>query len=222
MTSPCDQPGLSRKAQTFIAALFLTQFFVVCAVKITKGIAPEILWTSHVSLLLATIGIAIRNPLLITTAFASICVLHFLWLVDFVAGFTTGTFPLAATVYLEQADLQTWLATLHHFYLAPILVWVIFKTRRCPIEAIPLACAVFVFITAICHAATPPHLNVNYTYGINNPFEQAWIMQLNRLPKQYYLLLLNGFVAGVCNTPPVLAMRAAMKTRTDLVPTPAI
>jgi len=121
----------------WIGAALLVHFAVVCAVKAAKGCPEEILWMSHVGLLLAGLGLVGRSTLLVCTALLCILLLHGLWVFDCVAWWMGGSFPLSITSYLEEADAWVWLGTAHHFYLAPLLVVLVLVRRSMPRHSFP-------------------------------------------------------------------------------------
>jgi len=121
----------------WIGAVLLVHFAAVCAVKVAKGRPEEILWMSHVGLLLAGLGLVGRSALLVCTALLCILLLHALWVFDCVSWWIGGSFPLGITGYLEEADTWVWLGTAHHFYLAPLLVVLVLVRRSMPRHSLP-------------------------------------------------------------------------------------
>ncbi len=213
MTMGVSAGGKGFSSDRLVAVLLFAQFAVVCVVKVSKGLTLELVWLSHVSLLLAAVGMWTRHTVVLATAFSCVCTLHTLWCIDCLWGLSTGTFPFSATRYLDGADLSTWLATLHHFYLTPVLAWALIRQRQCPLIAVGTAATLWLVLTLICHAATPTHLNINYAHGLNNPFGYHWLACINRMHKSLYLLVLNGFIFVFCLTPPIVVVRAILGLR---------
>jgi hypothetical protein len=188
----------------WIGAALLVHFVVVCAVKISSGRGEEILWMSHVGLLMAGLGLVSRSVLMATTALTCVLVLHGLWLLDCLCWWTFGVFPLGATNYLVHADAWDWVATAHHFYLAPLLVVIVLRHRQWPDETLLGATAAYLFLSAISRAVTTPAANINYAFGVLTALDHPLVDLANRLPGSLYMLGLNAFVCALVFGPPAL------------------
>jgi hypothetical protein len=148
-----------------LGGLLLIHFVIVCAIKTARGVPDEILWMSHIGLLLAGIGLVFRNATLLAATTIAIFVLHALWLGDCVAWLVTGHFPLGISTYLRDADAWVWLATAHHFYLIGLLPWCVTGRALGRPEALLLAVALYLSLTVASRAFTDPGLNVNFAFG---------------------------------------------------------
>ncbi len=204
--SPEYTPSLGPGAR-YVGWFLLAHFALVCGVKIAAGRAGDIAWMSHVGLLMAALGLLGRSSLLIAAALINVLALHGLWLADCLTWLATGRFPLGITNYLPHADAWTWLSTLHHFYLAPLLLVVTYRTGERRPEALLLAIAVYLALTLFSHAALPVAANINYAFRV--PVAHGvWLVDWgNQQPGAIYLPGLNLFVALVMFTPAYLLMR---------------
>ncbi|HRX84404.1 MAG TPA: hypothetical protein P5572_05230 [Phycisphaerae bacterium] len=202
-----DPLRLRKSTRRTIGGLMLAHFGLVCVVKIAAGIAGEILWMSHIGLLMAAAGLLLDRPLLVATALIDVLVLHGLWLADCLGWALGGDFPLGITTYLRTAGWTTWAATAHHFYLVPLLL-VLVRPRavRTP-DALLAATAVYLGLTVISRACVSPALNVNFAFGVNFGPQVPLLAWGNRQPGSVYLPLLNAFVAFVMFTPAFIVLR---------------
>lgn len=125
----------------------------------------EGLWLSHLSLLLAGLGFALGSAALLAGTLVGIFVFHSLWCFDALAWLATGRFPMGITYYLEHATPAQWLATLHHFFLFPLLAVVLLGARAFRFAAWPTACAAFAIAVLVSRALTPEAANVNGAFG---------------------------------------------------------
>jgi len=198
---------LSTPTRRALGGLMLAHFGLIVAVKIATGVAGEILWMSHIGLLLAAVGLLLDSPLLVATALIDVLVLHGLWLTDCIAWMLTGVFPLGITTYLRTAGAATWAATAHHFYLVPLLLGIVRpRAVRTP-DTLLAAIAVYLLLTVISRACVQPALNVNFAFGVNFGPQVPLLEWGNRQPGTIYLPLLNAFVAVVMLTPAFIFLR---------------
>ncbi len=204
---------IEGRAGRWLGALFVIQFVVVCGIKTYKGVAPEILWMSHTSLLCAGVGLLARSRFLVGTAYVAIFCLHTMWLVDCLTLIVTGRSPLAITAYLAEADRWSWVATSHHFYLAPALAVAVYRVRSLPATCLLGAVAMYMVLTVVCRAVSPRGLNVNYAYGVGASPRWELIDRINLLPDTVYLLVLNAGVALLFFLPAFAGIRLLMARR---------
>jgi hypothetical protein len=175
-----------------LAGVGLTLHFVfVCAAKILSERPDQVWWVSHISLAIAAVGLIFRSRLLVATALTNVLVLHLLWLIDFTCWRLSGRFAFAMTSYLNTDDWCVWLTTTHHFYLAPLLLFVFLRDRSYPRESWLLSATVFVFLSIISRGFLMPVENINYAFFVPEPLEAWGLGFLNRVPASYYLVILN-------------------------------
>ena len=202
-----DRSGPCGRRGRWLGALFACQFVLVIGVKSHQQLLPEIWWMSHVGLLIAAIGLLIQRDLWVTTALTGIAVLHAIWVADCLAWMVTDQSPLGATAYLHGAGVWTWLATSHHFFLAPLLATVIARCRRWPAETLPAAIALFLLLTVVSRAALLPAFNINYAFGVLTAWDHPVTNWINRCHGSIYMLGLNAFVTLFMFVPVHLAGR---------------
>lgn len=198
----------SPRLRRVLGTVLLLHFLAVCAVKIGCGLAGEILWMSHIGLLLTAYGLLSNRPLLLATALVDVLVLHGLWLADFLVWRATGAFPLGVTRYLVTATGWTWLATAHHFYLVPLLLALVRRRAVRAPETLLAAIAMYLLLTVLSRALVPPALNVNFAYGVPTATSVPLVAWGNLQPGAVYLPALNAFVALFMFTPVYLLLRA--------------
>lgn len=183
--------AVSSNVARCIGMLLLAHFVVVFSIKVSRGLHEDLFWLSHVALFAAGVGMLWRSVLLIATALTSVLALHTIWLCDFIGFALHGESPLGITAYLENGDFWTYAATVHHFYLAPLLLFVFAKTRRIPRETFLLSAAEFLLLTVMSRVALSPSNNVNYAHGLLSAVLNPLLDQINLLPGGAYLLVLN-------------------------------
>jgi hypothetical protein len=148
-----------------LGAALATAYVYVAAVWLASARPEEGLWLSHLSLLLAGIGFATGSAALLGGTLVGIFVFHSLWCFDAVVWLLAGRFPMGITYYLEGATVAQWLATLHHFFLFPLLAQALLRTRAFGRSAWPMACALFALAVALSRALTPEAANVNGAFA---------------------------------------------------------
>ena len=190
-----------------LGAILLLHFLVVCGIKWGQGGPAEILWMSHIALLLTGLGLCLRSPRLVATALVAVLIPHAIWLFDCGVGMTLGRFPLGICAYLESADWWTWIATLHHFYLVPLLLFLFARVRRVPREAFLAAVALFLYLTVVGRVCLPPMNNVNYAFLLLPGVDLPAVHWFNGLPRGLYLLALNAVMGGLVFLPTALLLK---------------
>lgn len=203
--SPPEAQLLPGRLDRWMGYALLAHFAAICTIKVLTGCGEEILWMSHVGLLMTGVGLVSRSILLVTTALTCILVLHSLWLADCISWWVTGVFPLGIATYLPEADAWIWVATAHHFYLAPLLLVIVLRNRQWPEETLLAAAAVYLFLTVISRAVLTPGANVNYAFGLLTAIDHPLVDLADRVPGSIYLLGLNSFVCTFMFAPVALA-----------------
>lgn len=210
-------------AQRLIGVALLLHFATIVAIKVSTGQEPELLWISHVALLMAGVGLVVGSWMLWTAALTSVFLVHVLWLFDLSCWIVLGWFPLQACHYLAEGGIATWIATLHHFYLIPVLLILFLRQRQYSLEAPLIASAVFVYLTIVCRAFLPPGSNINFAYEMTSATRNPVTLWLNSLPDAMYLPGLNAVASGLFVLPAALLLwrlsRPAGERRTS--PNPA-
>lgn len=168
----------------------MIHFVLVCFVKRDSGQGEELAWISHVALLVAGVGLFLCSRLLVRAALVAILVPHGLWLFDCLTWLVADVFPLKLTCYLAEANTTDWLATAHHFYLAPLLLWLVVRFRLRAQEAPWAALAGYVTLICSSRAILPPSMNINWAFGLFPESDWPLVHRVNRLPDGFYMLLL--------------------------------
>lgn len=181
--------------------VFACQWVFTCILKFAEGTPHELLWLSHVALLLSAVGGLLNRGLVIQTALVAVLGPHAVWLGDFFSSRVLGASPLAVTAYLTDAPWWVWVGTAHHFYLAPTLVWLVTRQDRLYRTALWMASILLLYLTVLSRAFLPVSSNVNYAFGLFSPAEPGLFDSLNRLPESAYLLVLNAGVTLMLFTP---------------------
>lgn len=185
----------------------------VIVVKVCHGTPWQLLWFCHVSLALAAIGLLTRSKLILATALTNVFVLHSLWIIDFTIGCATGSFPIAFSEYARDLDGWDWIASLHHLYLLPLLLWLFWRERDYPREAWLISATLFVLLLLPCRGLLSPAQNVNYAYFIPETLELYGASTLNQLPGDLYLFGLHVVVNVLAFFPAASALNAFARIR---------
>jgi len=193
-----------------VGALLLAQFAVTAIIKFNKGLGDDVLWMSHMSLVIAGAGLIMRRPWLVAAALTGILFTHSLWLFDLTAWLLGFGFPLRISHYMEGASLSTWVSTGHHLYVLPFLLWIVLRRGRYPWGALPAIMLIFVALTAMSYWFTDPARNVNRVHGIEPDFGFPPFIWANELREDapnglrgnaVYLLALNALSAAILFIP---------------------
>jgi hypothetical protein len=140
-------------------------YLYVAGVWLASDRPEEGLWLSHLSLLLAGIGYTVGSATLLGGTLVGIFLFHALWCVDAVGWLATGRFPMGITYYLERATAAQWLATIHHFFLFPLLALTLLRAREFRRAAWPMACLLFALAVSLARVLTPAAANVNGAFA---------------------------------------------------------
>lgn len=213
-------PSASRLVQggrsisgVLIGSLLLVHFVGLVVLKSSRGLGFELLWISHASLLLGGVAMLIGSARLVAAAFASIAVLHAIWIFDAACGVLLGRFPLGLTTYLLSADAAVLAATSHHLYLVPVLgLWLARRGPGCDEPGIlgcaALSSAMFVILTLACRLLTPAPPNINFSHAVAPGSEIAVLRWFNRQSGAVYLP-----IHGACTIVAAIAPGAVLACR---------
>lgn len=197
----------NERIRRSIGLLLLFHFTLVGIIKLTGGEGEELWWLSHIALALAGVGLLADSRLLIATALTSVLGLQAIWIVDCAIGLTTGSFPLGVTTYIQHADVLDWIATAHHFYLAPLLLTLVIRARRYPDAAVALTVGLFAVLTLVSRMWLDPGENINAAYALLPGVDEWLFRQINALPGPAYLFTLNVLACGVMFFPAAMLLR---------------
>lgn len=166
----------SRPLSRWIGLLMAMHFAIICIIKTQLGLADEIWWMSHIALAIGATGLMLRRPTLTATALCCVLVPHALWLFDAACGLLIGHFPFGITAYLVDATGSMWIATAHHFYLAPVLYISLLRERANSDAALLLAMVLTLIALTVSRFGLPAAFNVNQAHQA----VPAWSAQLIR------------------------------------------
>ncbi len=175
----------------FIGGFLLLNFLIVVLVKFQLGRTQELLWLSHVALVMAGIGFMFGRNLFVYTAATSIFLPHLIWLSDFTCWLLWGSNPLGITTYLNNANIWIWFGTLHHFYLLPVLTVLILRNGRYPLIALPVAIATYLYLTLFSRMFSHSAFNINYAFNFLPGLDAPLLNWFNQLPVHIYIIALN-------------------------------
>lgn len=207
-----------------LGMLLGVHFLFACTVKISHGTPWQLLWFCHISLAVAAIGFLTESKLLRATALTNVLVLHSLWIIDFIYGTLTGTFPFAFSAYVAEVDIWNWIVSLHHLYLLPLLIWSFWRDTDYPREAWLLSATSFVVVMLACRGLLSPVQNVNYAYYIPDSLQVSGLSTLNQLPSEFYLIGVHVVANVVAFFPAAFVLNAIAQLRRQFssrLPVPA-
>ncbi|GMU22956.1 MAG: hypothetical protein AMXMBFR13_30400 [Phycisphaerae bacterium] len=207
MFPPSGKRVLGGRLHMWIGAALLCHFAGLCTIKLAFGITHEIWWMSHLALLLGGAGLLLRSVPVVATALTAILMPHIIWLVDCVGWLASGEFPLGMTCYLANANIWTWIGTMHHFYLGPLLAWAVLRHGQYPARALANAVIIYLYLVIGCRALLSPAANVNFSYGLPGQFDWPAVHWVNRLPGAVYLLVVTAFMSLAMFLPTALTLR---------------
>jgi hypothetical protein len=178
--------------RVWLGVLLLVQFVLVCVGKLGPGKGEQLFWMSHAGLLLAAVGLLTGWQLLVSTALTCVMVPHVAWLADAAILAMRGRSPAGIAAYLQNADAWTWLATVHHFYLVPLLLIVLARDHLRPWASLLAATVIFTGLALISRAVLSPAHNVNYAFRMFAAADHPLVAAVNGLPGWAYMLVLIG------------------------------
>jgi hypothetical protein len=191
----------------FAGAVLLAHFAITCAIKASKGITEDVLWLSHISLVVAGLGLVMRNPMLFAAALTGILFTHGMWLFDLFAWLLGYGFPLSISEYMADAPFSTWVSTGHHLYLLPLLLWIVLRTGRYPWRALPAIIIIFAVLAALSRLFTGRAANVNCAYVIDPTYGVFFLDAANRLSGAAYVLALIALMTIIFLLPAAILLR---------------
>lgn len=194
-----------------VGSLLLIHFAIVCAIKTSQGFQADVFWMSHVALALAGAGFLLNSRLFIGAALTSVGVSHLLWLFDFCIAQCTGSNPMLITQYLHGADMHTWIATTHHFYLLPLLLLALRHFGKYKLDCFWLAVALTVVATVLSRAMLPESRNVNWAFAIMPGSSLRVLHWANAQPAAFYLCIVLAWQIIIHLLPTAVLLRLATR-----------
>jgi len=171
----------------------LCHFVALMWMKLVQGEPGEIAWISHATLLLAGVAMMLRSSRLCAVAFVNVAGVHSLWIFDAIVGTSTGKFPVGVTNYVATCDVPTFAATLHHAYLAPVLLWWLVARghldRSDWWRALVGGIATMTFLCLVSRLLLPSAINANVAHSLFAESTSSAFRWYNKLPWWNYLAI---------------------------------
>ena len=109
--------------------------------------------------------------------------------------------------WLGSEKTSVWIATAHHFYLTPLLAWIVIRHRMWRPESLLIAANLLLYLVILSRAITPSHLNVNYAYRLLDGVDWAVVEAVNNLPMPIDVLAGTALVVLITMCPTALLLR---------------
>jgi len=168
-----------------VGIILLLYSLTLIFIRFNEGNPSTLLWVTHLGLFLATIGFLLRNNFLLSTSLVAVIFYHILWALDFVISFVFGGNFLQMTGYLHSVSPLNFLFTLHHLWLSPLLLIVLYRDRKFHDFAWVGATGIMIIAGILTFLLTKQ--NINCIHEICSPFTQT---PLASAPLPLYLLFL--------------------------------
>lgn len=173
--------------QRLIGRVLLLHWILLAVQRISSGNGANLLWMSHLGLLVAALGFLSGNDLLITAALLMVLIGHAAWLVDFALMLARGSAWGISSYFFELSALGK-LLTIHHLYLLPLMFALVRKIHP---HGWLIASAAFAVATLAVFVLLPGE-NVNCAARPCGSLVET-IPLLAHLPRGgLYLVLLNA------------------------------
>ena len=186
-----NRPGSVTRCLRSAGLWLLGQYCVVVWWKVSSGCVGDLLWVSHVSLVMAGLGCLVGRAVFREAAFVLILVPHSIWLLDFLGWVVGGGAVLGLTDWLAHEGWLGWVATSHHFYLSGLLLGLVWLSGGWERMSLWVAVAAFLSLTVCARGMTEPADNVNWAWGVAPGIHGGVVGWVNRLAGEIYLLALN-------------------------------
>jgi hypothetical protein len=171
-----------------------------------SGLGQNLLWVSNATLLLAGIGFMLQEKRVLTAALLVVAVPHTVWIVDVVLT-QLGVVSMGVATYIVWSDVSTWILTLHHFVLVPLLaygVWMYGVSE----DAWPIASGWFAVLTGVTVLVADPSLNINCAFAVCQVSFLEPLTFVNALGPWLYWLVQNAVVTSIVLWPLNVALRS--------------
>lgn len=180
---------LQKDCRARMIAVFLLAYFVLATFARLDQV-HNLWWVSHATLLLAALGFWFNNKQILTGALVLVAIPHLLWMIDYLLYFTVGGFGIVD--YLQHATPFTYVTTLHHLWLTPLLTYWVSSRRMVAPNGWFVAVGYYLVIALAAYFTTNPEYNVNCVFSICNglPFT------LDMTGAPYWLLVLTTVLIG--------------------------
>jgi len=202
---PIHNPVLWYGAGVFIVLFFIYLIIVRYNLRGWVG-AADSLWVCNISLIMAALGIFMRQNIMVCTGLTATFFAHVLWIIDVTTYLIKGVFPIGNAAYLiwPSTSVAEIFSTLHHAWFIPLCLLILHKNGGYNKWAwLPSVMFVFpvVFVslflpeTVLLDDGSTFYLNVNMVHG--------WWKDMNSWPFSLfppgtdptYLFVLSAFVS---------------------------
>ncbi len=172
-----------------IGTLLLAWLAAVTINRFQVGLQHNLWWVSHATLLLAAIGFIQENKHLLTASLCLVFIPHLFWIIDVIL-LLAGAKTFGVGDYLQYGDINTYIFTIHHVFLIPILLWALHKTSVSN-KGWMIATSYFATITLAALLTTPPEYNVNCAWHVCEATIAKPFYFINQLPQIMYWMIEN-------------------------------
>jgi len=156
-------------------ALLAAYYAGVVAFKTSQAETDSLLWLCHACLALGALALLLRMERLVRATAVCLIVPTLIWWLD-AASLLIGGRLLVGAINPPTSAAE-WLATSHHFFLAPLLLVVLPRIAPDRGET-RLASVIVSLLIAGAFFAAPRHLNINWAHsvlpGVDLPAVHAW------------------------------------------------
>jgi|TARA_Y100000310_G_scaffold345729_1_gene468930 hypothetical protein len=144
-----------KKIFIYLGLFLLLHWTLLVIDRFYYTIPFNLLWISHLSLLIAAIGFLLRNNFILSGSLISVLIVHSVWIIDFISVILTGSSLTGYTSYLINLNLYRKILTSHHIYLSPLLLWALWKQKKISKNAWVLAAFIFAISSLIIFIFLP-------------------------------------------------------------------
>ena len=135
------------------------------------------LWGCDIALFMTLYALWRRSALLASMAVLVTLIPDILWVVDYIVRVATGSdiLGIGATAYMFDKSMPLFVRALSffHFFLAPLLVWMIYLTEY-DVRALRWQIGVAWIVLPVSYFFTDPVRNINWVHGIAG-IPPAWM-----------------------------------------------
>ncbi len=173
-----------------IGYILLLHYILVVCIKWYFAQIHDLVWLSHASLLLSTFAFIFNSRLAYSTAITLILIPHAVWITESVIFLITDKTYFGLQLSWQEPRLLSFLGTMHHFYLLPLLLITARSFSFHP-QAWLHAGFTFWLLTIISSLTSPTHNNVNFVFQLlpGTPLQE--VLTLHAFDNPWYLIQLN-------------------------------
>ena len=178
---------IKKRHYTIIGIILLIYSAILITIRVVEGTPYTLMWITHTGLFLAVIGFLLRSNFLLSSSLVGVIFYHALWVLDFLVEFVGGGKFLAMTAYLHEVSVPFFVFTLHHFWLSPLLIFVLYKKRKVDQYAW-LGATGLLFVSALLSVLLTSY-NVNCAHTLCPSLENTFLAGLAALSLPAYFFV---------------------------------